>query len=213
MMAGIVAAHETTAHGAANAVKLLLERRERWEELVTNPALIPNAVEECLRHSGSVAAWRRIATKDTEVGGVQIKEGEKLLIVQASANRDPEHFEDAEVFDPRREEAVEHLTFGYGAHQCLGKNLARMEIQVFLHELTTRLPHLRLALPMAPNATVFREMRARALQTQETLIAQLNETIRKHDYRFRHEPAGDEKGSPERAVAHVAGDVGAVGTA
>jgi cytochrome P450/ferredoxin-NADP reductase len=145
MMAGIVAAHETTAHAAANAVKLLLEDPRRWAELCANPSLIPNAVEECLRHSGSVAAWRRIVTRDAEVGGTQVKAGEKLLIVQASANRDPEHFEDADRYDPRREEAVEHLTFGYGAHQCLGKNLARMEIQVFLQELTTRLPHLRLA--------------------------------------------------------------------
>ncbi|MDR7303651.1 cytochrome P450/oxidoreductase [Haloactinomyces albus] len=144
MMAGIVAAHETTAHAAANAVKLLLERRERWEELCAHPALIPNAVEECLRHSGSVAAWRRVATTDTEVGGVPIAEGAKLLIVQATANRDPRHFEDAERFDPRRESAGEHLTFGYGAHQCMGKNLARMELQIFLQELTTRLPHLEL---------------------------------------------------------------------
>lgn len=145
MMAGIVAAHETTAHAAANAVKLLLERRERWEELCAHPVLIPNTVEECLRYSGSVAAWRRVATADTEIDGVPISQGSKLLIVQATANRDPRHFEDAERFDPRRESASEHLTFGYGAHQCLGKNLARMELQIFLQELTTRLPHLELA--------------------------------------------------------------------
>lgn len=144
MMAGIVAAHETTAHAAANALKLLLGRRERWQEVCDNPRLIPNVVEECLRYSGSVAAWRRIATRDTEVGGVPIAEGSKLLIVQATANRDPRHFEDAEQFDPRRESASEHLTFGYGAHQCMGKNLARMELQIFLQELTTRLPHMEL---------------------------------------------------------------------
>jgi hypothetical protein len=67
------------------------------------------------------------------------------------------------------------------------------------------LPHLRLALAAAPSGTVFDHLRARALQTEDTLIAHLNETIRKHDYRFRHEPAEDEKGSPERAVNHVAG--------
>lgn len=145
MMAGIVAAHETTAHAGANAVKLLLEQPDRWEELANNPGLIPNAVEECLRMSGSVAAWRRVATADTVVAGQPIAAGEKLLIVQAAANRDPRHFEDAERYDPRRGEAVEHLTFGYGPHQCLGKNLARMELQVFLQELTSRLPHLRLA--------------------------------------------------------------------
>lgn len=145
MMAGIVAAHETTAHASANAIKLMLEKRERWDELCAHPALIPNAVEECLRYSGSVAAWRRKVTADTVVGGVPIPEGAKLLIVQATANRDPRRFEDAELFDPRRADASDHLTFGYGAHQCLGKNLARMEIQIFLQELTTRLPHMELA--------------------------------------------------------------------
>ncbi|WP_340537738.1 cytochrome P450/oxidoreductase [Nocardioides sp. GXZ039] len=145
MMAGIVAAHETTAHAGANAFKLLLERPERWAELCAEPDLIPNAVEECLRYSGSVAAWRRVVTRDTEVGGVRLEAGAKLLIVQATANRDPRHFEDAEEFDPRRESAGDHLTFGYGAHQCMGKNLARMELQIFLQELTTRLPHLALS--------------------------------------------------------------------
>ncbi|OYO14148.1 cytochrome [Enemella evansiae] len=145
MMAGIVAAHETTAHAGANAVRLLLEEPERWQQLCADPSLIPNAVEECLRLRGSVAAWRRIALADTEVGGVPIPRGSKLLIVQASANHDADRFENADDFDVYRTEASDHLTFGYGAHQCLGKNLARMELQVFLEELTTRLPHLRLA--------------------------------------------------------------------
>lgn len=144
MMAGIVAAHETTAHAAANGIKLLLERREVWEDICANPGLIPNAVEECLRHSGSVAAWRRLVTEDTTIGGVPIPKGAKLLIVNSSANRDERHFEDPDAVDIRRENAVEHLTFGYGSHQCLGKNLARMELQIFLQELTTRLPHLEL---------------------------------------------------------------------
>ncbi len=72
------------------------------------------------------------------------------------------------------------------------------------------LPHLRLALAAASSERVFQALRSRALQTQETLIAQLNETIRKHDYRFRHEPAGEEKGSPHRAVSHVAGGLEAI---
>jgi hypothetical protein len=72
------------------------------------------------------------------------------------------------------------------------------------------LPHLRLALAVAPSQHVFDHLRRRAQQSHETLIAHLNETIRKHDYRFRHEPAGEEKGSPERAVAYVAGANGVV---
>ncbi len=145
MMAGIVAAHETTANAAANAMKLLLQHPQVWRELCEDPSLIPNAVEECLRHNGSIAAWRRLATKDVTIGGVHIPAGAKLLIVSSSANRDEAHFSDAELFDIRRDNASDHLTFGYGSHQCMGKNLARMEIQVFLEEFTTRLPHLHLA--------------------------------------------------------------------
>ncbi|MDF3939723.1 cytochrome P450/oxidoreductase [Achromobacter denitrificans] len=145
MMAGIVAAHETTANASANAIKLLLQHPDAWRELCEDPGLLPNAVEECLRHNGSVAAWRRLATRDTEIAGVPIPAGAKLLIVSSSANHDERHFADADFFDIRRENASDQLTFGYGAHQCMGKNLARMEMQIFLEELTRRLPHLRLA--------------------------------------------------------------------
>ncbi len=145
MMAGIVAAHETTANATANAVKLLLQHPLAWREICEDPGLIPNAVEECLRHNGSVAAWRRLATRDVQVGGVDIPAGSKLLIVTSSANHDEGHFADADLFDIRRENASDQLTFGYGSHQCMGKNLARMEMQIFLEELTRRLPHMRLA--------------------------------------------------------------------
>lgn len=145
MMAGIVAAHETTANATANAMKLLLQHPNVWREICDDPSLIPNAVEECLRHNGSVAAWRRLATKDVQIDGIEIPAGSKLLIVTSSANHDDRHFADADLFDIRRDNASDHLTFGYGAHQCMGKNLARMEMQIFLEEFTRRLPHMRLA--------------------------------------------------------------------
>lgn len=145
MMAGIVAAHETTANATANAVKLLLQHPTAWREICEDASLIPNAVEECLRHNGSVAAWRRLVTVDTQVGGVDLPAGSKLLIVTSSANHDERHFSDADEVDLRRDNASDHLTFGYGSHQCMGKNLARMEMQVFLEELTRRLPHMKLA--------------------------------------------------------------------
>jgi cytochrome P450/ferredoxin-NADP reductase len=144
MMAGLVAAHETTANASANAIKLLLETPGAWAEICADPSLIPNAVEECLRHSGSIVAWRRIATAATQVGGVDIPEGAKLLVVTASANHDEREFADPDQVDIRRINAGEHLTFGFGSHQCMGKNLARMEMQIFLEELTARLPHLRI---------------------------------------------------------------------
>ncbi|MEW9580465.1 cytochrome P450/oxidoreductase [Paraburkholderia sp. DGU8] len=145
MMAGIVAAHETTANATANAMKLLLQHPQAWRDICDDPSLIPNAIEECLRHNGSVAAWRRLATQDVTVGGIDIPAGSKLLIVMSSANHDERQFADADLFDIRRENASEQLTFGYGSHQCMGKNLARMEMQIFLEEFTRRLPHMRLA--------------------------------------------------------------------
>lgn len=144
MMAIIVAAHETTAHASANAFKLLLTHREAWEDICADPTLIPNAVEECLRYSGSVVAWRRQTTAECEVGGVTIPKDAKLLIASASGNHDERHFEDADSFDIYRDNAVDHLTFGYGAHQCMGKNIARMEMRIFLEEFSRRLPHLKL---------------------------------------------------------------------
>ncbi|MEN2475280.1 cytochrome P450/oxidoreductase [Burkholderia sp. GS2Y] len=145
MMAGIVAAHETTANATANAMKLLLQHPQAWRDICEDPSLIPHAVEECLRHNGSVAAWRRLATRDVTVGGIDIAAGSKLLIVTSSANHDERQFTDADLFDIRRENSSDQLTFGYGSHQCMGKNLARMEMQIFLEEFTRRLPHMRLA--------------------------------------------------------------------
>lgn len=145
MMAGIVAAHETTAHAAANAMRLLLEDRDAWDDICADPSLIPGAVEECLRYSGSVVAWRRIATADAVIGGVAIPAGAKLLIVSASANHDERRFENPDKLDIYRDNTTDHLTFGYGSHQCMGKNLARMELRIFLEELARRLPHMELA--------------------------------------------------------------------
>lgn len=145
MMAGLVAAHETTANATANAMKLLLQHPDAWAQICADPSLIPGAVEECLRHNGSIAAWRRLVTQDTQLAGVHLPAGTKLLIVTSSANHDERHFTDPDLFDIRRDNASEHLTFGYGSHQCMGKNLARMELQIFLEELSRRLPHMRLA--------------------------------------------------------------------
>jgi len=144
MMAIIVAGHETTSLASANAFKLLLSNRLVWDRICKDPALIPNAVEECLRLDGSVVAWRRQATRDTEISGIAIPKDAKLLIVSASANHDPRHFENGDTLDIYRDSAVEHLTFGYGSHQCMGKNFARLEMRIFIEELTRRLPHMRL---------------------------------------------------------------------
>jgi cytochrome P450/ferredoxin-NADP reductase len=144
MMAILAAAHETTSNATANAFRLLLSNRAAWEEICENPALIPNAVEECLRRAGSIVAWRRLATAATRIGDVEIPKGARLLIVMASANHDERHFDNPDTLDLYRENSAEHLSFGYGAHQCMGKNIARMEMRIFLEEFVKRLPHMEL---------------------------------------------------------------------
>ncbi|MAW87162.1 MAG: cytochrome [Phyllobacteriaceae bacterium] len=145
MMAIIVAAHETTALASANMFRTLLTHRDAWQDICADPSLIPNAVEECLRYCGSIIAWRRETTGPARVGGIDLPEGTKLLIVMASGNQDERHFEDGDRFDIYRDNAVEHLSFGYGSHQCMGKNIGRMEMRIFLEEMTRRLPHMKLA--------------------------------------------------------------------
>lgn len=145
MMAIIVAAHETTSLASTNMFKTLLTHPDAWDDICADPSLIPNAVEECLRYAGSIVAWRRETTAPARVGDVELPEGAKLLIVQASGNQDDRHFEDGDTFDIYRDNAVDHLTFGYGGHQCMGKNIGRMEMRIFLEELSRRLPHLKLS--------------------------------------------------------------------
>jgi cytochrome P450/ferredoxin-NADP reductase len=144
MMAILVAAHETTSKATANALRLLLSDRETWSQICSDTSVIPMAVEECLRRAGSIVAWRRLVTEDTEVGGVKLPKGAKLLMVMASANHDERQFENPELLDLHRENAADHLSFGYGAHQCMGKNIARMEMRVFIEEFAKRLPHAEL---------------------------------------------------------------------
>lgn len=145
MMAIMVAAHETTALASANAVKLLLTQRHLWKKICENPQLIPAAVEECLRYAGSVVSWRRQVTQDIEFQGVSLKKGDKLFLVSASANHDSSYFENADEVDLYRDNAIEHLTFGYGAHQCMGRNIGRMEMCIFIEELSRRIPDLQLS--------------------------------------------------------------------
>tara|TARA_R110001606_G_scaffold16498_2_gene66078 strand:+ start:11415 stop:13229 length:1815 start_codon:yes stop_codon:yes gene_type:complete len=145
MMAILVAAHETTATATANAIKHLLSKPKLWQKLHHQPELIPAAVEECLRYAGPIVSWRREATQNVQINGVNIAKGDKLFLVMAAANRDPEQFENPEELDILRDNASEHLSFGYGAHQCLGRNIGRLEMCAFIEELTRRIPDMTLS--------------------------------------------------------------------
>lgn len=140
----LLAGHETTTNLLTSAVRRLLEQRSLWEQLCAEPALIPNAVEEVLRYDSPVIAWRRRTKAATTLGGHELPEEANLLLLLGAANRDPEVFADPETIDIRRPNAKDHVSFGSGAHFCLGAPLARLEARVALEELTRRLPSLRL---------------------------------------------------------------------
>ena len=138
------AGHETTTNLIANTVRQLLIHSEAWNALCADSTLIANAVEEVLRFDTSVITWRRITTRATEIGGIPIPQGARLLLLLAGAGRDPERFADPDTFDIRRDNARTHLAFGKGIHFCLGAPLARMQARIVLELLCKRLPSLRL---------------------------------------------------------------------
>jgi cholest-4-en-3-one 26-monooxygenase len=140
-----VAGNESTRNLIAHSLQALLERPDVKADLVANlddDALWTSATEEFLRWGASIHNFRRTATVDTEIAGQPIKAGDKVVIYYPAANRDPEHFEDPDVFDIRRS-PNDHLTFGGGgAHFCLGANLARAQIKAMMREFLGRFPHV-----------------------------------------------------------------------
>jgi cytochrome P450 len=144
----LVAGHETTANMISLGTAYLLEHPELKAAVTKDPALVPQAVEEMLRYfSISDHATGRVALAGIEVGGTTIAAGEGVLLSNAAANRDQRAFDRPEEFDLYRQ-APSHVAFGYGIHQCLGQNLARLELGVVFTSLLARLPDLRLAAPL-----------------------------------------------------------------
>jgi len=140
----LFAGHETTTTLISNALRVLLGHPGQWQQLVADPARIPAAIDEVLRYSPSIVAWRRKALSDAVVGGVAIPAGAELLLVMGSANRDEEKFTDPGVFDITRPNAREHLAFGFGIHYCLGNLLAKLQARIAVEEVARLAPGLRL---------------------------------------------------------------------
>ncbi len=140
----VVAGNETTRHTITHSMLALIEHPEQLAKLQANPELIPDAVEEFLRWASPVYHFRRTATRDVELGGQEIKEGDKVVMWFASGNRDEEVFDDPYDFDVTRSN-IDHVTFGKGSpHLCMGNNLARMEIRLMFEELIPRLSTIEL---------------------------------------------------------------------
>ncbi len=140
----LFAGHETTTTLISNTLRVLLGHGDQWQRVVADPTLVAGAVDEVLRFSPSIVAWRRKALKDAEVGGVAIPAGAELLLVMGSANRDETRFPDPDVFDITRPNAREHLAFGFGIHYCLGNLLAKLQTRVVVEEVALLAPDLAL---------------------------------------------------------------------
>jgi cytochrome P450 len=144
----LVAGHETTANMLALGTLALLEHPAQLAALRADPSLIDQAVEELLRYLTIVQfGLMRTATEDFEVGGQCIRAGAPIVASLAAANRDPQQFPEPDVLDLTRAYSP-HLAFGHGVHQCLGQQLARVEMKVGFRALLERFPSLRLAVPL-----------------------------------------------------------------
>ena len=145
----LIGGDETTRHVMTGGLYQLLTHREQWDALVENRALLPSAIEEMLRWVTPIKNMARTATQDVELRGRQIREGQKVLLLYPSANRDEDQFSDPFRFDITRS-PNEHVAFGFGTHFCLGNSLARLELQVLFEQLLDRLPTIRLVDPDEP---------------------------------------------------------------
>ncbi|WP_020389625.1 cytochrome P450 [Kribbella catacumbae] len=140
----LFAGHETTTTLISNTLRVLLAHPDQWRHIVDDPTKIAGAVDEVLRFSPSIVAWRRRATKDASIGGVSVPAGADVLLVMGSANRDDAKFDDPDTFDIERPNAREHLAFGFGIHYCLGNLLAKLQAKIAVEEVARRAPGLEL---------------------------------------------------------------------
>ncbi|WP_086820058.1 cytochrome P450 [Allokutzneria sp. NRRL B-24872] len=145
----LVGGFETTANAIALSALALHEQPGQWAELVADPDRAVGAADELLRYLGLAQhGVVRAAVADMEVGGQLIKAGDGVILALSSANRDAEHFADADRLDVCRS-ASDHMTFGWGMHKCIGQHLARLELEVVLRTLVRRAPGLRVGVAFA----------------------------------------------------------------
>jgi cholest-4-en-3-one 26-monooxygenase len=140
----VAAGNDSTKATYCSAMRALMEHPDERQLLLDDPSLIPSAVEESLRMFPAFAHFRRTATRDTELGGQPIREGDKVVMWYVSSNRDESRYEDPDRFDAARN--PDHQAFGAGGrHFCLGAALARLELRILLEETLARYPAMELA--------------------------------------------------------------------
>jgi cytochrome P450 len=134
----IVGGNDTTRNSMSGGVVALNENPKEYQKLRDNPDLIPNMVSEIIRWQTPLAHMRRTATRDTELAGKQIKKGDKVVMWYVSGNRDETVIDRADEFLIDRENAKQHLSFGWGVHFCMGSRLAEMQLRILWEEILLR---------------------------------------------------------------------------
>ena len=153
----VFAGNDTTRNTISGTMKLLTEFPDQKAKLIAQPSLMRGAVDEFIRMVSPVIYMRRTATRDVEVGGQMIGEGEKVVMYYGAANRDPAIFENPDQLDITRANADKHIAFGFGPHVCIGKQVARLQLEEVYTQLLARFPDMRYAggIDVAPNNFVF----------------------------------------------------------
>lgn len=141
------AGHETTVGGIGGLLYRVFQDADVRDQLLEDSTLVASAVEESLRVESPLLGLGRITKQDSTVDDVTIPEGDRVMLMWGAANRDPEVFDDPDVFRLDRENSEKHIAFGAGVHRCVGAPLARLEMQIVLEELLKRMPGLRLNNP------------------------------------------------------------------
>lgn len=140
----LVAGNETTAKLVTEMVRMIAETEGEWDRIRSHPAMIPSVVEESLRLSSPNQGMSRIVMEDTNLAGVDLPKGSRVIAMFSSANRDESLFPDPDELCPGRDHLHDQISFGFGTHYCVGANLARLEATVALERLAARLRSVRL---------------------------------------------------------------------
>ena len=143
----IVGGNDTTRNSMTGGVMALNEHPAEYQKLRENPSLIPSMVSEIIRYVTPVIHMRRTALEDAELGGKQIKKGDKVVMWYVSGNRDPESIEDPDNFIIDRARPRQHLSFGFGIHRCVGNRLAELQLRILWEELLPRYPVIEVVGP------------------------------------------------------------------
>jgi cytochrome P450 len=149
------AGHDTTSSAMTGGMQAIAQNPALLEQLRDDPSLIANAADEMIRYVSPVRHFMRTAKADHEIGGVQIKEGDWIYLSYLAANRDPRVFAHPHQFDAARHNADKHIAFGFGAHFCLGAQLARMELRSLYNRLIPHLTSVELTGPAKSMKTTF----------------------------------------------------------